>query len=119
MSAHQMICHLNDSFRVATGEKYASSATNFFQRGVIKWIALHTPVRWPHGTPIRPEVEQGRGGTPPGDWERDRSELFAQVRAFADRTIFAVHPIFGKMSRSDWMVWGWRHVDHHLRQFGV
>jgi hypothetical protein len=119
MSAHQMICHLNDSFRVATGEKYASPATNLFYRSVIKWIALHTPVTWPRGTPTRPEVEQGRGGTPPGDWECDRAELVALVRAFADRTTFAVHPIFGEMSRSDWMIWGYRHTDHHLRQFGL
>ena len=119
MNAHQMICHLKDSFRVATGEKYASPATNLFQRSVVKWIALHTRVRWPRGTPTRPEVEQGRGGTPPGNWEYDRLELIAQLREFADRTTFGVHPIFGNMSRSDWMVWAWRHTDHHLRQFGV
>ena len=69
--------------------------------------------------PTRPEVEQGRGGTPPGDWESDRSELLALVRAFADRTAFGAHPVFGRMRRSDWMVWGYRHTDHHLRQFGV
>src|SRR5215467_1324365 len=118
MNAHQMVCHLRDSFHVATGEKYASPATNLFQRSVIKWIALHTPVSWPHNVPTRPEVEQGRGGTPPGDWERDRAELVAVALAFADRTEFRAHPIFGKMGRSDWMVWAYRHTDHHLRQFG-
>jgi hypothetical protein len=30
-----------------------------------------------------------------------------------------VHPIFGKLSQGDWLTWGYRHVDHHLRQFGV
>ena len=119
MSAHQMICHLNDSFRVAAGEKYASPATSFWTRTVIKWAALHTPVRWPQGVATRPEVEQGRGGTPPRDWERDREELRALILAFANRTEFGVHPIFGKMSRRDWMIWGYRHVDHHLRQFGA
>jgi hypothetical protein len=39
MNAHRMICHLNDSFRVATGERQASPATNIFQRTVIKWAA--------------------------------------------------------------------------------
>jgi hypothetical protein len=119
MTAHQMICHLSDSFRVAAGEKYASPATNFLQRTIVKWIALHTPVKWPKGVPTRPEVEQGRGGTLPEDWERDRSDLCALIRAFGDRTTFDAHPNFGKMSRLDWMVWGYRHVDHHLRQFGV
>jgi hypothetical protein len=114
-----MICHLNDSFRVATGEKYASPATNFFQRTIVKWIALRAPVPWPSGVPTRPEIEQGRGGTPPLEWARDCAELRALILTFPDRTSFAAHPIFGSLSRRDWIVWGYRHVDHHLRQFGV
>jgi hypothetical protein len=39
--------------------------------------------------------------------------------AFADRTTFGLHPAFGKMDQRDWLAWGYRHVDHHLRQFGV
>lgn len=39
--------------------------------------------------------------------------------AFADCQTFGVHPGFGRMSQSDWLRWGYRHVDHHLRQFGV
>ena len=25
----------------------------------------------------------------------------------------------GAMTREEWMLWGYGHVDHHLRQFGV
>jgi hypothetical protein len=39
--------------------------------------------------------------------------------AFAQEQAFAAHPIFGRMSRSDWLVWGFRHLDHHMRQFGL
>jgi hypothetical protein len=85
----------------------------------MKWIALRVPAKWPQGVPTRPEIEQGRGGTAPTDWERDCAELRALILSFRGRTAFGKHPIFGKMSRRDWMVWGYRHVDHHLRQFGV
>jgi hypothetical protein len=119
MTAHQMICHLNDSFRVATGEKYASPATNVLQRTVVKWIALRTPMKWPQGVPTRPELEPGLGGTPPADWESDRAKLYVLIAAFRDRTEFAAHPMFGRLSQPDWMVWAYRHLDHHLRQFGV
>ncbi len=119
MTARQMVCHLNDSFRVGMGEKYASPATNILQRTLIKWVALRAPIQWPHGVPTRPEIEQGVGGTPPAEWERDRAELLALIDAFAERQTFGVHPAFGTMSRSDWLRWGYRHVDHHLRQFGV
>jgi hypothetical protein len=119
MTAHQMICHLNDSFRVATGEKYASPDTNLFKRSLVRWVALHTPFPWPHGVPTRPEIEQGKGGTKPAHWDSDCTELRELIPAFAQRKTFAAHPIFGEMSQRDWLIWGYRHVDHHLRQFGV
>jgi hypothetical protein len=119
MTAPQMVCHLKDSFRVAMGEKYASPAGSWLQRTFIKWVALHTPLQWPPGVPTRPEIEQGRGGTPPAEWESDRAELVELIDGFRERRAFAEHPAFGKLSRSEWLIWGYRHVDHHLRQFGV
>ena len=41
-----------------------------------------------------------RGGTKPGDFVADAERLL-EVRARL------------------WGRWGWRHEDHHLRQFGV
>ena len=29
------------------------------------------------------------------------------------------HPVFGGMTREEWLLWGYAHVDHHLRQFGL
>src|SRR5687768_1743814 len=46
MSAHQMVCHLTDAFRVVIGQKPVSPATNPFSRTVIKWTALYAPLRW-------------------------------------------------------------------------
>jgi hypothetical protein len=120
MNVHQMVCHLNDSFRAGTGEKFASPASNPFSRTVMKWVALRTPLTWPRGVPTRPEIEQGAGGTRPGDWERDCTELRGLILSFPDRRDFAAqHPIFGAMTAEEWNIWAWRHLDHHLRQFGV
>jgi Protein of unknown function (DUF1569) len=119
MTARQMVCHLNDSFRVGLSEKYASPATSLWQRTLVKWVALRTPIQWPRGVPTRPEVAQGVGGTPPGVWESDREDLIRLLDAFADCRNFGAHPTFGRLSRSDWLIWGYRHLDHHLRQFGV
>jgi hypothetical protein len=119
MTARQMVCHLNDSFRVGMGEKYASPASSLLQRTVIKWVAIRAPLKWPPGVPTRPEIEQGVGGTPPGEWDRDCAELLGLIDAFADRQTFGEHPVFGTMKQRDWLTWGYRHLDHHLRQFGV
>ncbi len=120
MSAHQMVCHLCDSYKIALGEKSVSMATGFLQRTLIKFIALQAPMKWPHGTPTRPEVEQGVGGTAPVEFERDRGELLSFIDRFCSNAIDPKiqHPFFGPMTRREWMRWGYLHADHHLRQFG-
>ena len=122
MTAHQMLCHLADSFRVTLGLKYVSPATGIFQRTIMKWLALHLPAPWPKGIPTRPEVEQGAGGTPPGDFQRDRADLIALIERFSEPGSGASrspHPMFGSMREREWLRWGYLHTDHHLRQFGV
>jgi hypothetical protein len=122
MTAGQMICHLNDSYLGVMGLRSISPATSPLQRTVVKWAALYLPTPWPKGTPTRPEVEQGRGGTPPGNFERDRKALVKSIDRFCDpkRTFtWDPHPIFGPMTDRQWMRWGYLHADHHLRQFGL
>lgn len=121
MSAHQMICHLSDSFRGVMGEKSLSMAP-WFGRGIAKWFALHVPLQWPKGMKTRPEMDQLVAGTPPAAFARDVAELRRLFERFvADQRDFqwTPHPIFGPMSEDDWMRWGYLHMDHHFRQFGV
>lgn len=120
MSPHQMVCHLCDSYKVALGEKSVSMATGFLQRTLVKFLALRAPMKWPHGRPTRPEVEQGVGGTVPVEFEKDRANLLSLIDRFCSNTIDPKieHPFFGPMTRQDWMRWGYLHADHHLRQFG-
>ena len=59
MTAHEMICHLNDSFGLALGGRQASMASGVFQRTFMKWFALNVPIKWPKGIATRPEMEQG------------------------------------------------------------
>jgi hypothetical protein len=119
MTPHQMVCHLSDSFQAVLGERQVTSKENFLSRTVVKWIALHTPLPWPHGVPTTPEVDQKIGGTRPIEFERDRQQTLELLRRFARSGTYARHPGFGAMSRDEWMLWGYGHVDHHLRQFAV
>jgi hypothetical protein len=75
MSAHQMICHLSDSLRVALSEKYIIPSTNLFKRTILKRLALWVPIPWPHGFKTRPEMDQKQGGTPPVEFASDLDEL--------------------------------------------
>jgi hypothetical protein len=122
MSAHQMVCHLSDAFLCATGDKPARDASNPFTRTLVKWWALGVPLRWPAGVPTRPEMDQEKGGTRPGEFAADVERLAVLVeRLTAPSLDFAwgTHPLFGRMAPASWLRWGWLHMDHHLRQFGV
>jgi len=119
MTPHEMICHLGDSFEAVLGDRTASSKENVVSRTLVKWIALHTSLTWPQGVPTRPEVNPREKGTKPVEFERDRTRVLELMQRFVRPDTRCVrHPIFGSLTRDEWMRWGYAHVDHHLRQFG-
>jgi hypothetical protein len=122
MTAHQMVCHLTDSFKAVIGEKQVSSASKFFYRTFVKWLALYAPLPWPHGVSTRPEMDQEANGTQPVEFAQDSRALEEMIRRVAAQPrdfVWHSHPLFGKMSDGDWLRWAYLHVDHHLRQFGI
>ena len=120
MSAHQMVCHLSDSFRASLGEKYVSPSSTFLKRTLMKWAALWVPLPWPHGFKSRPEMDQQQGGTPPAEFASDLEKLRILLERFcASEGEFAPHPTFGQLSRTERMRHAYLHMDHHLRQFGA
>lgn len=121
MTPHEMLCHLADSFRGVMGERPVSMApAGPAKRRVMRFVALHVPLPWPKGIPTRPEVDPRRSGSRPAVFEADRREVVALMQRFAAPDArYAQHPMFGAMPRRDWMIWGYRHLDHHLRQFGL
>jgi Protein of unknown function (DUF1569) len=122
MSAHQMICHLSDAFRMGIGQKPVRRVGGVFHRTLLKWLVLYAPVRWPSGIVTVSEIDQMLGGTKPVDFGADIAQLqsLVEVVTAQPRTFeWDVHPIFGSMSERAWLRWGYLHVDHHLRQFGA
>jgi Protein of unknown function (DUF1569) len=122
MSAHQMVCHLSDSYRMFMDEKKVAPAAVPYPRGVLKWVALWAPVQWPHGFKAVPELDQQISGTSPVEFEADRRVLLQlldrftrQPRDFQPQP----HPHFGSLTDKEWMRLGYLHPDHHLRQFGA
>jgi Protein of unknown function (DUF1569) len=121
MTAHQMICHLCDSFRGVTGEKALHSRVGAFS-GLMKWGALYVPLKWPHSFQTMPEMDQEIGGTRPLEFDADVREVRRLMERFTRQPrdfAWGPHPTFGVMADKEWMRWAYLHMDHHLRQFGV
>lgn len=122
MSAHNMICHLADGFRLYMGEKPAKPALVPVPRLLLKWVALWAPGPWPHGFKTMPEIDQNVGGTRPAEFANDMQELHNLIDRFTQlpgRFCAEGHPHFGRLSEKEWMRLGYLHADHHLRQFGA
>lgn len=121
MTPAAMLCHLSDAFEMALGERETGAAETLFSRTVMKWVAVELPVRWPHGVRTLAAMDPARRGTRPTSLDTDRRRLEGLMIRFVelDGAPDVRHPLFGRLDRGPWMRWGWRHVDHHLRQFGV
>jgi Protein of unknown function (DUF1569) len=77
---------------------------------------------WPKGAPTTPRFLPGTGMTPSSAFEADKQALLAVLRRFGETSpdrAFAPNPVFGRLSRRGWGRLMWRHLDHHLRQFGL
>lgn len=92
------------------------------RRRLVKWLALWTPIPWPHGWPTNPSLDPKAEGTRPAAFEKDLAralEGLEGIAAAAPGALTPAHGVFGTMSVLDWQRWAYRHTDHHLRQFGL
>ena len=122
MTVNQMVCHLDDTYRMAAGERSAEGASSLWMRTGIKFIALHVPLPWPKGIATLAEVDAERDGTVPTDLSADLARLDQSLQTFvsvAQTGQCGRHPLFGRLSRAEWLRWGYLHADHHLRQFSA
>lgn len=127
MSAHQMIRHLNDGFKLYMGSLTVMDPGFPYPSRILKFSSLWVPIPWPRGFRTPPELDQQRKdqqrkNVAPGEFERDIHELKGLVKEFSRKARdfqWPSHPYLGKMSYVEWMRLGYLHTDHHLRQFGA
>jgi uncharacterized protein DUF1569 len=119
MDPVQLLPHLATALRLALGERKLEGTPPVGPRGkIFKYFAIYV-LPWPKG---KIESPPGAFSTPSQGWERDRqivAELIERFAATPPDSLARAHPQFGRMTARDWDVLQYRHLDHHLRQFGV
>jgi len=114
-TAPAMVCHLADQLRVATGELPATRHDTLLRRTLLKWIVIYAPLRPPPGKiQTAPEMLSSS----PTTWAADLAAVEVLIQRLATTPSAAVHPFFGPLSHEEWARLAWKHLDHHLRQFG-
>jgi hypothetical protein len=116
MTCGRMFRHLAQSCEMATGElpvKPKKLPLRFFP---LKQLAIYV-LPFAKGLPTAPELLEGDESC-----DEARGDLRKRIETIAVRTDAASwppHPAFGKLTPRAWGVLMWRHIDHHLRQFGA
>ncbi len=116
LDAPRMVCHVADSMRVALGDVATKPTHNFVTRTLVRFLVIHTGFAPPRG---KVETAPEMLASQPTSWDADVAACAALLDRVGGGTCTAVHPAFGPLSPREWARLSWKHVDHHLRQFGA
>jgi len=121
LSVNEMLAHMNDAFKISLGMKPVLDKSNFYTHYLMFHVAVYLLPKWPHGESTAPELNQREEGTKAKDFYTEIEFLKKMMDVFEEReeAKFHPHPMFGKLNKKQWADLLTKHLDHHLRQFGV
>lgn len=121
MSVSQMMAHLQVPLNLALD--YIEIKPNkwitflFGKRAKRNMVADERPFEKNIPTFKQARIKEAR------QFEPEREKLIALIKAFQAGGPNSItkkpHPFFGEMTPQDWDILQTKHIDHHLRQFGV
>jgi uncharacterized protein DUF1569 len=116
LDAPRLLCHLSDTFAMSLGEVAVPSMNRkACQHFPLKHLILYV-LPFPKGVPTPPELL----ATAPGNFDADRQRVLEQIKrlAAAPNGEGPAHPFFGPLTNDEWNALQWKHIEHHLKQFG-
>ncbi len=117
MTVDQMLWHLNCSLETALGRMEVKPQKLPLPKPVIKWLILKSPMRHKNA----PTAHEYRARQL-YDFSEERSRLHRLIDELTALSLdgeWRDNPFMGKMSGQDVSAHQFKHLDHHLSQFGV
>jgi hypothetical protein len=119
MNVQEMLLHCNLCNRQLLHGQDVNMHTGLKQKA-LKFLSLYV-------VPVFPKNLKGAekndtvGKVIPGDFDGQLQQFTGLIMAIAmhKETIRLHHIAFGKLTTKEWGIAAWKHMDHHLRQFGV
>jgi len=120
MNVAQMLAHVNVSYEMVFTDKHPQP--NVFTRFILKLMAKKMvvgPKPYPHNSPTGPAFKI----TDDRDFEIEKTRLLSHLNQTMQLGEAHFHNkashSFGKLTADEWNVMFYKHLDHHLSQFGV
>ncbi len=119
MDVSQMLTHCQFPLQVAIQE-LELKRPNVFKRLLFSAFksSLYNDKPWKQSLPTAPSFIV----TDSKEFETEKALLIEKIEQFhsqKDKTEWPPHPMFGKFTNAQWGQMQYKHLDHHLKQFGV
>ena len=122
MTVNEMVCHLSDPFRDFLKIRNTKPVVPFFLRPLMKMMLLNEKPFSKNAPTVKPYLQSPKGkGTKKTNFETDKAELKNLLSKFVSVTHnsdLGTHAALGQLNKEEAGLFMWKHLDHHLRQFG-
>jgi Protein of unknown function (DUF1569) len=123
MTVAQTLAHCTSGLSMAMGginPKRAPFPANVLGP-LIKPLVLGDDKPMRRNSPSSPELFSAEPAQ--CDFEHERTQLIKAIDSFVKKGAACCsihpHPFFGRLKPQQWAILMYKHIDHHLRQFGV
>lgn len=119
MTATEMLAHCNKVHEGLLSGAVQPQSTSVKQY-LLRFIVLYLLPKYPRGAQA-PKRFVTKGQINNTEFAQQQQAFVALIHRLAQHTapIQLQHPYFGALSTQQWGLSGYKHVDHHLRQFGL
>ncbi len=119
MNTSQMLDHCSETMKVARGQKELKRIFLSYVLGGMMKKSFYNDKPVPKNSPTHKTFII----TTTSDFEKAKQELIDHLTAFQEGGIekctAAPHSFFGNITKEQWGMGMYKHLDHHLQQFGV
>ena len=122
MNGQQMVEHVSGFFKISTGKLTFPLVTPLEQLPKYReFLYSDKDFRENTKAPVLPEEPLPIRFS---NINESISDLDNEIKSFnekftADKTLVMTHPVFGELNYEEWVLLHYKHVTHHLRQFGL
>lgn len=121
MNVGQMLRHCDQILKVGLG-KIILPKTNIFIKAIGSFTKTEMKI-FNNGIPRNMPTFAKVKITENWNFEKSRADLLITIDEFVAKAeknnLISQHELFGKMTTNDWGFMEYKHLDHHLKQFGA
>ena len=119
MNIGQMLAHCSAQLKLGLGvitqDSFEGPSIQRTRLG--RWLILFV-VPWTRGLPTPSRMNMVKNQLPAASFVEEKAQLVALLAEVQKHPDLHPHPFFGALDRRNWGRLIWKHLDHHLRQFG-